>query len=163
MSLFSVGLQENGRRNNLKEIQTPDFYPHVQNIILNTQAKNIRYLYLLRAINAMVVASSTAADYFMERVFSEVKNEISITYNDYKKDFGLTSSTLNQTENAQELSNRIFAGQICLIGSLLNSREDKRRKVFSDEPNNPVWHVIGIINHSKADPLVLTSVCYLVH
>jgi hypothetical protein len=108
----------------------------------------------------MVVTSSEAADYFMERVFSEVKNEISITYNDYKKDFGL-STQVNQTENAQELSNRIFANQICLIGSLLNGSKEKRRKVFSDETT--VWHVIGIINHSKADPLVLTSVCFLVH
>lgn len=108
----------------------------------------------------MVVTSSEAADYFMERVFSEVKNEISITYNDYKKDFGL-SNQINQTENAQELSNRIFANQICLIGSLLNGSKEKRRKVFSDETT--VWNVIGIINHSKADPLVLTSVCFLVH
>lgn len=47
----------------------------------------------------MVVTSSEAADFFMERVFSEVKNQISISYNDYKKDFGLSNQP-NQAENA---------------------------------------------------------------
>jgi hypothetical protein len=36
----------------------------------------------------MVLSDTKAADYFMERVFSEVKNEIGITFNEYKKDFG---------------------------------------------------------------------------
>lgn len=44
---------------------------------------------------------------------------------------------------------------------MLNGSKEKRKKVFSDE--TIIWHVIGIINHSKADPLVLTSVCFLVH
>jgi len=39
----------------------------------------------------MVLYDTKAADFFMERVFSYIKNEISITYNDYKKDFGLSS------------------------------------------------------------------------
>ena len=57
---------------------------------------------------------------------------------------------------------QIFAAQIYLMGSLLNASKEKRLKVFADEPNNPIWNVITIINHSKADPLVLTSVCYVV-
>lgn len=63
----------------------------MQNIILNTSSKQKRYLYLLKAINAMVLYDTKAADHFMKRVFSEIKNEIGITYNDYKKDFGLSS------------------------------------------------------------------------
>ena len=57
---------------------------------------------------------------------------------------------------------QIFATQIYLMGSLLNACKEKRNKVFADEPNNPIWNVITIINHSKADPLVLTSVCYVI-
>jgi len=57
---------------------------------------------------------------------------------------------------------QIFAAQIYLMGSLLNASKEKRHSVFADEPNNPLWNVITIINHSKADPLVLTSVCYVV-
>jgi hypothetical protein len=48
------------------------------------------------------------------------------------------------------------------MGSLLNASKGERLKVFANEPNNPIWNVITIINHSKADPLVLTSVCYVV-
>ena len=90
--LFSVGLQEIDGKN-LNEVKKEGnlYYGEVQNIILNTSSKQRRYLYLLNAINAMVLSDTKAADYFMERVFSEVKNEIGITFNEYKKDFGLSS------------------------------------------------------------------------
>lgn len=55
-----------------------------------------------------------------------------------------------------------FAAQIALIGNLLNANKEKRQRIFENEINNPMWQVISIINNVRADPLVLTSVCYLV-
>jgi len=61
--LFSVGLQEIEGKN-LNEVKKEGnlYYGEVQNIILNTSSKQRRYLYLLKAINAMVLSDTKAAD-----------------------------------------------------------------------------------------------------
>lgn len=55
--LFATGLQEKVWLN-MCEIQKnkKTLYPHVQNIILNTSSEQKRYLYLLKALNSMVLA-----------------------------------------------------------------------------------------------------------
>jgi len=112
-------------------------------------------------LDSLVIRQAEAADFFIDRVFSEVRNEIAATLVGYKQEYGFKTD-VNDTANTLELKNMTFAAQIHLLGSLLNASEEKRRRIFEKE-SNPVMQVISIVNHPKADPIVLTSVCYLIH
>ena len=159
--LFSVGLQGDINTNeNLKVFKKKEaLYGHVKNLFLNTPVNNKqRYIYLLQSLNQIAKVSRKAAGTFMERIYPEIKKEIVETYNRFKKKQILDVS--QESEKDVQMNSRIFAAQVYFIGSLLNAKDEKRKNIIEPEDNS-LWQILNIINHQQNDPLILTSVCYL--
>ena len=86
-----------------------------------------------------------------------------MTFYQYKKQQAFliqgegTREELLAREKAQYLT---FAAQIELLGALINAEPAQQGDVLWDPL---VGDLVVIVSHARTDPVILTSVCYLIH